>query len=537
MLWLLLVACSPDKPDDVVDTDVADTDVVDTVDTDVLPPDSDTPEPPACASDAGPAVQTSTGCVIGAQTGGLEVFLGVPYAEPPVGDLRWRRTVPIAPWTTPRVATRAGPVCPQTNGTLDGALEPGDGDEDCLTLNVLRPPGATNLPILFFSHGGSHVDGSGSQALYIDDPALAQDAIVVTHNYRLGPLGFLSHPLLSAEDPDGVSGNQGLRDTLTALRWVHDNAAALGGDPDQVLIFGESAGGLTTCALWMMPEARGLFSAMLTESAPCTNLERPMRRSTLVQESGEDQGSRYASEIGCDRDPDPLACMRDADVSDVLATLPGQQGLLDGGETYGVVIDGVQLPHGYADALRLGDVAPVPVFATTNADEGLIFTAGIPLANEAAYRNALRPYALLTRSSVDELAALYDPAAYDSYAAAFSDLFGDYAFVCPTRQMLADVTGPAYGLYFARPYLGIEATGAFHGAELGYVFGTLGLAPAADLGLAGTLQAAWMSTVTAAPVVGGAWPQIGEGWVEVGADAAISTVADLKAEKCAVLTR
>jgi para-nitrobenzyl esterase len=536
MLWLLLVACSPEKPSDpadTADTDVVDTDVVDTIDTDVVVPDTDLP-PPSCTSDAGPAVQTSTGCVIGAQTGDLETFLGVPYAEPPVGDLRWRRPVPVTPWSTPLDATRPGPACPQTNGTLDGALEPGDGDEDCLTLNMLRPPGASNLPILFFSHGGSHVDGSGSQALYIDDPALAQSAIVVTHNYRLGPLGFLSHPLLSAEDPDGVSGNQGLRDTLMALQWVHDNASALGGDPDKVLIFGESAGGLTTCALWMMPEARGLFSAMLTESAPCTNLERPMRRSTLVQESGEDQGSRYAAELGCDRDPDPLACMRDADVSDVLAALPGQQGLLDAGETYGVVIDGVQLPHGYADALRLGDVAPVPVFATTNADEGLIFTAGIPLANEAAYRNALRPYALLARSSVDELAALYDPADYPSYAAAFSDLFGDYAFVCPTRQMLADVDG--YGLYFGRDYLGAEVAGAFHGAELGYVFGTLRAAPAVDAALAETLQAAWTSTVTT-PVVDGPWPQIGEGWVEVGADGAISTVADLKAEKCAVLGR
>jgi para-nitrobenzyl esterase len=549
MWWaLLLLGCDGGevKIEDPTETDAVDTDVADTDvgpgETDV-PVDSDPPEePPAsCPPATSPTLETSTGCVLGAVTPTGQAFLGVPYAEPPVGPLRWRPPVPKAAWEAPRDGSAFGPVCPQATGTLDGELGPGDGEEDCLTLNVWRPAGAQGLPILFFTHGGGHVDGAGSNRTYADDPAVARGAVLVTHNYRLGALGFLAHPSLSAEDADDVSGNYGLRDTVLALRWVKDNAAALGGDPDRILVFGESAGGLSSCALWLAPEARGLFSAVLTQSAPCSALERGLRGSTPLRESGEDQGLRMAEALGCADAPDVAACMRAVDVDTLLATLPGRQGLLDDGELYGIVVDGALLPRGYDEAVRLGEVAPVPLYAGANGDEGLIFTAGIPVPDLATYRLLLSPYALALRVSVDRLVDLYDPADYADPAEAFSDFYGDFSFVCPTRALLRDAAtlGPARGYFFNRPYLGLGAAGAFHGAELGYTFGTLApIAPAVDRDLSDLLQAAWISMATGAPAVDGfgAWPEIGVGWVEVRDDATVGVVDDVSAERCDVLT-
>ena len=542
-LLILLAACSNGSSDDKTDTDdtvVADTDAADTdaADTDI------TPDQPTCPEGAEHAVLTTKGCVLGTATDEGEAFLGIPYAKPPVGDRRWKRPESISPWSEPLTANDPGPVCPQTNGTPTGTLDPLDGDEDCLRLNVLRPAGASGLPILFFIHGGGNVDGAGSEDLYLDNPGLAKNAILVTHNYRLGPLGFLAHPKLSLEDPEGVSGNQGLRDSILALKFIRDNAAAFGGDPDKILLFGESAGSIDACALWLSPETQGWFAGVIGESGPCTSLRTPLKGAL---NSGESFGQRFATEASCDTETDVLACLRTRTVHDILRYLPGRQGPVGDGEDYGPVIDGKVLPKSAKKAAADGDVPNVPMMLTVNADEATLFIPADSIADDGAYKAALLPYAILyglPRPLTDGVRTLHDawdPVDYGGDAnAAFRAFNTDALFVCPTRQWLNLIAphAPAYGMYFARPLLGSEPLGAIHGAELPYVFGTITpFAAAEDLTLSTTLQAAWTSMASGTPSIAGVatWPTIDAGWVQVGADASVSTIDDLEAEKCAIL--
>ena len=201
------------------------------------------PQESVCSFE-GPGIESSAGCIEGFSFQGMSMFLGIPYAEPPVGDLRWKRPVPIASWESTIHSDTLSQPCVQYN--LSGGVV---GSEDCLTLNVFRPQeNDESLPILFFTHGGSYVSGMGSSEVMEAPPELGKNAILVTHNYRLGPFGFLAHPELTAEDGrlyegGGTSGNLGLFDTYTALKWVYDNAEALGGAKDKIMVFGESAGG------------------------------------------------------------------------------------------------------------------------------------------------------------------------------------------------------------------------------------------------------------------------------------------------------
>jgi para-nitrobenzyl esterase len=533
-LLLLALACGPE--DASTDPPAADTD-----DTDVAVDDTDPVDPPGpttpfpCGDDVAGGVSTTTGCVTGTTWAHGEAFFGIPYAEPPVGPRRWARPVAVAPWEAPLAATSFGAVCPQSSGTIDGELAAGEGSEDCLTLNVWRPSGASGLPILFFIHGGSHTDGAGSQAVYADDPGLARSAIVVTHNYRLGPLGFLAHPGLSAVDAQSVSGNQGLRDSLLALRWVRDNAAALGGDPDQILVFGESAGGLSACALWMSPEADGLMAGVLTQSAPCSVITRQMAGGE-GQETGEEQGERLARELQCHNEDDVVGCMRDRTLSDVLEALPtALSPLAPGAESWGLVVDGAVVPAAWSATLDAGLHNDVPLHIGVMDDEARLFTASVDIASVAAYRLTLLPFALIAGTSVDTLFDIWPPADFGGDPkAAFTAFYGDIGWVCPSRRVAADVAalgGRAY--LFARPLLGAQAVGATHGLELPYVFGTLGaLAPAVDLALSDTVQAAWTSLATGAPAVPGLGPWPSDAWLHVRPDASVGETTDIHNARC-----
>lgn len=530
--WLVLacaLGCGDPAPDDVDDSDPVD-------DTDPDVDDTDVP-PPVCPPELLHTVATTSGCVVGTAEGRGEAFLGVPYAEPPVGPRRWLRPEPHAPWASPLQATAVGPACPQSSGTISGSLAPGDGEEDCLTLNVWRPEGAADLPILFFVHGGGHTDGSGGEPVYADDPALAEGAVVVTHNYRLGPLGFLAHEDLSSRDGQSVSGNFGLRDTLLALRWVRDNAEALGGDPDRILVFGESAGGLSTCALWLAPEADGLFAAALTQSAPCSGIQRQLAGADESLETGHEQGARFAAALGCDEVEDVPACLRGKSVEEVLAALPARQGLLDAGEAWGPVVDGALLPLTWDSALGAGVHADVPLHAGFNEDEGRLFTSELPIPTEGAYRLALLPFALVYGTTAG---ALMDIWPVDDFGgdpkAAFTTFYGDVIFACPTRRMVQALRaggGTSLGYVFGRAPLGVELIGPTHGVELPYVFGTLGpLAPPADVDLSASVRAAWSALPGGAPTWPGvgAWPD--DAWLVVDATGAVGAVDDVRATRC-----
>ena len=505
-LLTLLMACSKDlapSNDSAADDSAADDSAADTA-AEVTPC-------PEGLSD--PAISTTTGCVVGLVADGQERFLGVPYAAPPLGALRFLPPTPVTPWETPLSATAAGPICVQH---VDSSLtdnKKGEGDEDCLTLNILRPAEATGpLPILFFTHGGGYATGSGSQATYVNDPNLPDQAIVITHNYRLGPLGFLAHPALSAAQAEGVSGNMGLLDTIMALRWVSENAEALGGDPSQVLIFGESAGGLTTCALLMSPDAAGLFSGAVVHSAPCTGVNEPLRGGAAEQ--GENWGETFAEALGCDGD-DPVACLQSAPLADILTH--GQATVLIGeGKRYGPVLDGVRLP--LDGALSLSDSLSVPVTFGANQDEGTVFVLGLGVSTEAIYEATVR--ALLRPIGVDAetILAAYPSSDYGgSPEAAFAALYGDAVFVCPTVFM-AEALAPAHtvrGYHFSAAPAAAGSLGAFHGLELAYVFGTGFVdSVAKDAALAQDMQDAWAKLLTEDATVGdaGPWSPLGTGW-------------------------
>ncbi len=218
-------------------------------------------------------VATQEGLVEGRLDAGVWEFLGIPYAAPPSGPLRWRPPEPVPPWEGVRPCKQFGDSCPQPDAPWYGL---GSLGEDCLYLNVWVAAGesGSSLPVLVWIHGGAFLSGSASLELnrglpLYDGRNLARrGAVVVTVNYRLGPFGFLAHPLLSRESPEGVSGNYGLLDQMAALRWVRENIEGFGGDPSRITLFGESAGAVSILYLMVSPPAAGLFQGAIAESAP-----------------------------------------------------------------------------------------------------------------------------------------------------------------------------------------------------------------------------------------------------------------------------
>src|ERR1041385_850940 len=223
----------------------------------------------ACGEDLGPNdVEVETGVVRGSDDGnGVRSWLGIPYAAPPVGTLRWKPPQKPQSWEGGRDGTKVGQKCPQ-----NPVITAGGGIEDCLTLNVWAPSAMHTepLPVMVWIHGGAFVFGSGGDPFYAGaELARTRGVVVVTINYRLNGLGFLAHPALDAEDPDHTSGNYGIRDQIAALQWVQRNIHEFGGDPAHVTLFGESAGGYSTCVHYVDPKTANLFEKAIVESGVC----------------------------------------------------------------------------------------------------------------------------------------------------------------------------------------------------------------------------------------------------------------------------
>src|SRR6516165_10711307 len=319
----------------------------------------------ASGSGAGPVVPTGDGPVRGVTAGSIDEFLGIPYAAPPTGNLRWRPPQPPAGWQGVRDATQFGPSCPQP----PSLSVPGTFSEDCLYLNVNTPalPGGDQdhrwrnggddggLPVLVWIHGGGLTQDAGRDY----DPAkLAADGVVVvTINYRLGALGFLAHPAL-ASWPGGPAGNYGLMDQQAALRWVRDNIGQFGGDRHNVTIAGESAGGLSVLAQLVSTGARGLFQKAIIESGSFALNQRPLA-------TAEASGEAFAGSLGCTgQTAQTAACLRNLPVTDLVTPafveIPG-------------VVDGKVLTEPIGTALAAGRFARVPVLNGTNHDEERLF--------------------------------------------------------------------------------------------------------------------------------------------------------------------
>ncbi|MCW5802967.1 MAG: carboxylesterase family protein [Deltaproteobacteria bacterium] len=451
----------------------------------------------------GLTVAIDSGTIHGVEQGATRAFLGVPYAAPPVGALRWKRPQPVAPWD--RLETIAtGIQCPQAF-SLAG---PG-GDEDCLTLNVWAPAGATvkDLPVMVWFHGGAFVFGSGGDAYY-NGSHLAETygVVVVTVNYRLGAFGFLAHPALAAEDPAyPSSGNYGLEDQFAALGWVQRNIAAFGGDPARVLMFGESAGGYSACVHYVAPRTQGLFAWAISQSGLCSsNVLEPSRADAEAAGIAVAEGKLGCTGAGA------LACLRGKSTEQLLdaTKLPPASEQPPGGFVYSSAlatlpnVDGVVIPKPLRELFAEGNYEKRPLLLGTNRDEGTLFHSSF-FATEVTGEPELRA-ALAQRfapAQVDAIVARYPIASFPSANAAIAKVTGDAFFVCPARRTARAASAAGAHVYRysfeqepGQAFLG--GLGVFHSAELPFVFGTDPAYPLARVGeagqpVAGALQRYW----------------------------------------------
>jgi para-nitrobenzyl esterase len=433
-----------------------------------------TPETAADTALPDPTVALAEGTVRGTRGNGYLEFLGIPYAAPPVGPLRWRAPQPPMPWTGARDATVRPPHCPQS---LIGSTS---GVEDCLFVNVDTPdPVPHGAPVIVWIHGGAFAVGEGIQTdggTRGDVLARTRGVVVVSMNYRLGALGFVAHPALAA-DGGGHAGNYGLLDQVAAMQWVQTHVAAFGGDPSNVTLAGESAGGISVCAHLVSPMSTGLFRRAVVESGPC-GLPVP----TLT--AAEAQGARLATALHCDTASDVASCMRAASADQVLAALPDPPGFISNDPMYGQwtpVIDGAFLPSPPMDLLRAGTFAHAPLLFGWNHDEGTLF---VYLANQlgltpAQYPVAIRALVNGDATRANQVLAQYPLSAYATPWQAFAAALGDYAIVCSARRVLraiAPFVPSTYAYQFTYPNASFllappVSLGAFHSAEVQYVFG------------------------------------------------------------------
>ena len=437
----------------------------------------------------GPEVPVTGGNVRGlVGEDGLKQYHGIPYAAAPTGDRRWAPPAPVEPWDRVRDATAPGPKCVQPSG--QGGSFYGEADfavsEDCLVLNVWTRAAHEDegLPVMVWIHGGALVTGAGSD--YPGELLSSKGVVLVTANYRLGPFGFLALPELSAENPLGVSGNQGIRDQVAALAWVRDNIARFGGDPGNVTIFGESAGALSMSLLQASPLARGLFHRVIGQSGGAFQPMGFRDRMTSYAPSAESRGREIATALAGEDGDDSLAGLRALSAEHVLAVYEANPALFDYGSL--AIVDGEVIPDEVATIFAEGRHADVPVMVGSTADEGttlhefIVPPFGEGAAGFEAYANAVLPEA------GDALSALYPSATDEEAHASGEALLADVLFTAPMRiwaRAMEDVESDAYLYWFtwAPPIEEQERYGAFHAAEIGYVFGNLdlfGAVPVAD---------------------------------------------------------
>ena len=398
-------------------------------------------------------------------------FKGIPFAAPPVGDLRWKPPAPVVPWDGVRDALRSGATCVQN------AAQDVDQSEDCLFLNVWAPRETTEpRPVLYWIHGGGYTGGSGTTAIYDGATLAADGAVVVTINYRLNVFGFLAHPALSAESPHGAAGNYGVMDMVAGLEWVRDNIAAFGGDPDRVTIFGESAGGGAVMSVMVAPQAAGLFHGAIAQSNWINGWDRPLDEAARGWEAAETQGLRVAEALDATGD-DALTAMRAAGAAEVLAASNADAGspFTGDGNVWAPNVDGWVIPDDPLAMYRTGRQHDVPLITGLNGNEGSLMTMGMDIADAEAFAAHVRN---VYPDLAPELLAHYDASSPEAAQAAIDKLIHDLYFAGPVRahaEAHAGVSSPAWLYHFTHvpPTPWGERLGSHHAAELVYVFGSL----------------------------------------------------------------
>lgn len=446
---------------------------------------------------AGPIIRTDAGRVQGT-SGDVVVFTGIPFARPPVGELRWKAPRSAEPWRDVRPATEFGPACMQARDRRKS--------EDCLYLNIWAPAsalaagsGSRNLPVMVWTFGGSFTGGSGD----IAGSALAsRGVIVVSFNYRVGTFGFLAHPQLSAESPQRASGNYGLLDAVAALRWVQRNVSQFGGDPSRVTLWGNSAGASVITALMVSPTAKGLFQRVILQSPGA------MRHWKTLPDA-EAQGASLGQDIKALRS-------LPADQVPLIQNLGGTRGIrsLFEPREIGPVLDGYVLKEEEREAFEGGRMNVSDVLVGNSMDEGGGFTAAYAVKTRDAYHKYLNDPAIFGSFGREAL-AVYPVASDLDVPRAVADGFGDSQFYFGARgiaQAMISKTPNVYRYRFVRKSDGGTGRDARHGAEVAYVMGNVAGAQynADDRTLSNIMMDAWVRFASTGSPNGGAishWPR------------------------------
>ena len=431
----------------------------------------------SCAPAAAPVkdpIKIGTGLVSGTVVGekqDIHVYKGIPFAAPPVGDLRWKPPQPAAPWQGVKECTEFGPA---PVGYFSAAFKAyaKTTSEDCLYLNVWTPAKMTSdrLPVMVWIYGGAFRFGEGSNPQYDGENLARRGVVLVTFNYRVGPLGFLAHPLLSKESEHNSSGNYGLLDQIAALQWVQKNIAAFGGDPNRVTIFGQSAG--ATSVIWLMasPLTKGLFQRAISQSAYESTAFSDVRENKYGNEPKEKMGEQLAKDLGCDNAPDPIACMRAKSAEEVLKTGTPPTNVLASGYRYEPCVDGwveTDLPLNIFEAGKQQDV---PLLIGSTADEWALFQLLVKPSADSYQKYVQNTFG----DKAQQVLTMY-PAGDDKQATASDkQVITLFTFTCPAKayaSTMNNVKSKAYFYQFTRVPLGAKALGAFHMLDIGYVFG------------------------------------------------------------------
>ena len=457
------------------------------------------------ASSPDPEVRVEQGVLIGRSVDGIESFKGIPFAAPPVGPLRWRPPAAPAGWSGNRDAGATGAICIQAPSNGDPGVGPGPASEDCLTLNVWTPAGRAGArPVMVWIHGGGYNNGSGTAALYDGAALTRRGVVVVTINYRLGRLGFFDHPALAAErTPDEPAGNYGVMDQIAALEWVRDNIAAFGGDPAQVTIFGESAGGAAVTQLMVAPAARGLFHRAVVQSGLGRQRSALLAQDRPGRPSARSLGVAFARSAG----PGELT------TAEALRALPAERLLtpMPAFYTDNLIVDGRVVTEDVVEAFEGGRQAPVPLVIGTNSAE---FWWLRP-ADAGAYG---RTDDALTDAEYDAMLAAYG--GQDDYDA---HVISDLIFNEPARHLARLHARAGHPVFLYRfdvvPESNPEPSGgATHASERPYVFDTLhtvGRPMGERDARAATAMADYWTSFAARGTPNGpgrpAWPEFGAG--------------------------
>ncbi len=428
-------------------------------------------------------VRVEGGAVKGAAQDGVLSFKGIPFAAPPVGDLRWKAPQPVVAWTGVRPATAYGHDCMQKPFPSDAAPLGTEPAEDCLVVNVWRPAQNTGakLPVMVWIYGGGFVNGGSSPAVYDGSQFAKRGVVLVSFNYRLGRFGFFAHPALSKESPNGPVGNYGYMDIIAAMKWVKHNVTAFGGDANNVTVFGESAGGIAVHMLMTSPAAKGLMQRAIIESGGGRDGLLPMRK---VHDdipngppSAESVGVAFAKSVGVEgTDAAALAALRKVPADQVIAGL-NLASMRDAGPTYagGPMIDGGTMVESPEQAYRAGHNAKVPLIIGVNS-------ADIGFTMAKTMDEALKPFG----ADKDKALAAYDPDKTGDVRAVGFKVAMDALMAEPARFVAKRLTAQGVRAYVYRFSYVAESMrkqwpGAPHATEIPYVFDTVAAKYGKDL--------------------------------------------------------